>query len=234
MSISSNRDDPLTIQLRFISVISTSIISTLFLMLILPDENVFFQLGFYLPNISSLWKYLFEPLLLTTILFLGPITHNMLMLTKYKTSNLIKSKYNLITLRNYIVAPLTEEYIFRGVIFAILTPCISNAGIIILISSLLFGISHSHHYFFQSYMNMEINPIAAIEQMTFTTIFGCYASLLYLRTKFIFTPILVHSFCNLMEFPDFATLFSSKFWSVITVTGLCIWIYYLILFSIEL
>ena len=94
MSISSNRDDPLTIQLRFISVISTSIISTLFLMLILPDENVFFQLGFYLPNISLLWNYLFEPLLLTTVLFLGPITHNMFMLTKHKTSNLIKSKYN--------------------------------------------------------------------------------------------------------------------------------------------
>lgn len=41
-------------------------------------------------------------------------------------------------------------------------------------------------------------------QFVYTTIFGWYASYLFLRTGSLIPPILCHSFCNIMGFPDFS------------------------------
>ncbi len=191
--------------------------------LILPKSNLFIQI---------IWDCISKPLILTSVLFMGPIG---LYLTELKgllrfNYHYMKHSMNLIVVRNYIIAPITEEFIFRGVLSAILLNCWS-IGWTITISSLMFGFAHSHHFLSQRYLNSDmrrVNAIAALEQMTYTTLFGMYASLLYLKTRFLFTPIIVHSYCNLMGLPDFESIFSSRFAICLTLFGFILWIFGLI------
>ena len=39
-------------------------------------------------------------------------------------------------------------------------------------------------------------------QFTYTTIFGWFETLVFLRTRSLLAPVLVHSFCNWMGVPD--------------------------------
>lgn len=41
-------------------------------------------------------------------------------------------------------------------------------------------------------------------QFVYTTLFGWYASYLFLKTGHLAPPVLSHSFCNIMGFPDFS------------------------------
>ncbi len=182
--------------------------------------------------IQIIWDCISMPLILTSVLFMGPIG---LYLTQLKgllkfNYHYVKHSMNLIVVRNYIIAPITEEFIFRGVLSAILLNCWS-LGWTITISSVMFGFAHSHHFLSQRYLNSDIrrvNAIAALEQMTYTTLFGMYASLLYLKTRFLLTPIIVHSYCNLMGLPDFESIFSSRFAICLTLIGFILWIFGLI------
>lgn len=52
------------------------------------------------------------------------------------------------------------------------------------------------------FLLLSISPDTAIVfQLTYTTIFGCYTSYLFLRTSSIYPPISAHMFCNTMRFP---------------------------------
>jgi prenyl protein peptidase len=44
---------------------------------------------------------------------------------------------------------------------------------------------------------------SSLFQFVYTTIFGWYASYLFLRLESLWPPVFVHSFCNIMGFPDF-------------------------------
>lgn len=109
--------------------------------------------------------------------------------------------YNISTEINYLqiicnvilivfLAPILEELIFRGVILNRLFKWF-NTTISIIISSMLFGISHN-------------DIIGAF-------IFGICMCILYLKTKNILVPIYVH-FCNnfISELPEIFSLFSSN------------------------
>lgn len=78
-----------------------------------------------------------------------------------------------------IVAPITEEFLFRGII---LNRWIKKWGLVqgLITSSLLFGFLH-------------INPIGL-------SMFGLIMGLLYLQTKELWTPILCHALNNLIVF----------------------------------
>ena len=162
------------------------------------------------------------PLLQTCLLFIGPVFVSLSQSIDLNLNNL-KNSMNLIVVRNYIVAPITEEFIFRAVLSAVLLDCWSIRATL-LISSLEFGFAHSHHYIFETNPLRRVSGWAAFEQMVYTSIFGMYASLLYFRSRLIVTPILVHSFCNLMGLPDIQTINSSRFSLILTFFGLFSWI----------
>ncbi|CAG2161031.1 unnamed protein product [Oppiella nova] len=131
-----------------------------------------------------------------------------------------------LVIRNYMIAPITEELIFRGVLSTLLVKCWSLRSTLIM-SSLLFGFSHSHHYIFEINDMRRVtarNYGPALEQMTYTTLFGMYASVVYFKSRLIISPILVHSFCNLMGFPDLGAITSSKHTFALTLTGFLLWL----------
>jgi len=48
-----------------------------------------------------------------------------------------------------------------------------------------------------------ITILVTFVQFTYTTLFGWYASYLFITTKTIWAPIAAHTFCNVMGLPRF-------------------------------
>jgi len=147
--------------------------------------------------------------LLTWMLYLGPhfekiVVEKQLQGFREKT---VESLYSWQGYRTYIAAPITEEVIFRSVLVPIHLLAKVSPGKIVFLTPLYFGIAHIHHaYEFKlTRPDVPFFPvlIRSLFQFGYTTIFGWYASFLYLRTGSLYGCILVHTFCNLYGLPRF-------------------------------
>jgi prenyl protein peptidase len=72
---------------------------------------------------------------------------------------------------------------------------------------IIFGLAHVHH-FYEFRITHPHTPIIAavlrsVFQLAYTTLFGAYATFLYLRTGSLLAVIFVHAFCNWMGLPRF-------------------------------
>lgn len=105
--------------------------------------------------------------------------------------------------RNLVVAPLSEELIFRSCILPLLLQCFSPHKAVLL-STLIFGLAHFHHLVEQQRIGMPLKRAILIScfQFVYTMIFGAYAAVLFVRTGHFMAPVMAHSFCNFMGFPD--------------------------------
>ncbi|CAH3128465.1 unnamed protein product [Pocillopora meandrina] len=228
------RDHPKTIKQRFRSVFVISLLAPLYVWL-WADRSLDY-------NGISLWKYMgihsenifiaiLFPLVLTLILFLGPIIllyfsgdpGNVKGFLEYPSSWV-----NAINLRNYLVAPLTEELVYRACLVPLLVPGFGNA-MPIFISPLFFGVAHIHHVIerLQQGENPKDVWSTAIFQFGYTTVFGGYTAFLFLRTGHLIGPVLCHSFCNFMGFPPLDQVPSSKYPRIISasfVAGLVVFL----------
>lgn len=223
------------------------------------EASLLASLGISLQNPIS---QLFKPLLLTVVLFAGPIAAhladgNQKLFYHYFIKSVQNGKHDevvqngstphqnghasheattfpnliimpprpasILLIRNYLVAPLTEEFMFRGIILALLDPYWSRSGAA-LISSLLFGICHSHHYAVHRWiipLQPEVSFAQAALQCSYTAVFGLYVSWLYysFSGRSLLAAIVIHSLCNLIGFPDLDRLFTHKLLCPITVGG---------------
>ena len=103
--------------------------------------------------------------------------------------------------------PVTEEIAFRSSILSLhlITPH-PTATTLIFATPLYFGLAHFHHFYEFTLQNPDsklIGLVRSVVQFTYTTLFGWYASWLYLRFGSLWVAILAHSFCNLMGVPTF-------------------------------
>lgn len=77
----------------------------------------------------------------------------------------------------------------------------------IFLTPIVFGLAHVHHFYEFRITHPHTPVVGAVLrsalQFTYTTLFGGYATFLYLRTGSLLSVILVHSFCNWMGFPRF-------------------------------
>jgi prenyl protein peptidase len=108
-------------------------------------------------------------------------------------------------IRDLLVAPLTEEVIFRGcmvypLLLSGLTPLHTS-----LVAPLFFGTAHFHHALLKYKQGMPIRNVAMLTtfQFAYTLLFGAYATVAFIQTGSIPAITLSHSFCNLMGLPDF-------------------------------
>ncbi len=112
----------------------------------------------------------------------------------YPPSSLFIPCFSLISLRNYVLAPLLEEVFFRA-----LLPCSP------LFSSLLFALSHAHE---------DFDPV----QIVYTLAFG--AMMAQLARTGILGAVLAHALCNLGGLPEFDKTFLIKG----SVWGCAVWV----------
>ncbi|CAL5094409.1 unnamed protein product [Urochloa decumbens] len=86
--------------------------------------------------------------------------------------------------RNYVVAPFTEELVFRACMIPLLLCGGFKMSTIIFLSPVFFSLG---------------------VQLGYTVIFGWYAAFLFIRTGNLLSPIVAHVFCNMMGLPVFSS-----------------------------
>ncbi|ORY31997.1 hypothetical protein BCR39DRAFT_525125 [Naematelia encephala] len=114
------------------------------------------------------------------------------------------AEFGPVEIRNYVVGPLTEELVFRS---SIISACILahlSPSSLVFGTPLWFGIAHFHHAY-EAWKRggrtteVLIQAVAtSLFQLTYTTLFGWFASYLFIRTGSVLPPLASHIFCNFM------------------------------------
>ncbi|XP_001496946.2 CAAX prenyl protease 2 isoform X1 [Equus przewalskii] len=209
------RDHPAVIKRRFTSVLVVSSLSPLCVLLwreltgIQPGTSLLTLMGF---RLEGIFPAALLPLLLTMILFLGPLMQLSMDCPCDLTDGLkvvlaprswARCLTDMRWLRNQVIAPLTEELVFRACMLPMLAPC-TGLGPAVFTCPLFFGVAHFHHIFEQlRFRQSSVGSIflSAAFQFSYTAVFGAYTAFLFIRTGHLIGPVLCHSFCNYMGFP---------------------------------
>jgi prenyl protein peptidase len=76
---------------------------------------------------------------------------------------------------------------------------------IIYLSPSVFGLAHLHHFYEFRITNPRVPLAAAVArsvfQLAYTSLFGMYATFIFIRTGSLPAVILIHTFCNYMGLP---------------------------------
>ncbi|TRY57578.1 hypothetical protein DNTS_023505 [Danionella cerebrum] len=213
-------DHPNTIKRRFTSVLCVSAVSPLIvfewthLMKVKPGPPLWTLLGI---RLEGLVPATLLPFALIMVLFLGPLTQMAIesqrglfhdIKASLNSQSLRKSVKDLRWLRNQVVAPLTEEFVFRACMIPMLVPCTGPTAAIF-ISPLFFGVAHFHHIIEQLRFGQDSVfevLISAAFQFAYTSVFGAYTAFIFIRTGHLVGPVLCHSFCNWMGFPPIGSV----------------------------
>ncbi|XP_019270669.1 CAAX prenyl protease 2 isoform X1 [Panthera pardus] len=191
------RDHPAVIKRRFTSVLVVSSLSPLCVLLwreltgIQPGTSLLTLMGF---RLEGIFPAALLPLLLTMILFLGPLMQLSMdcpcdLADGLKVVLAPRSWARCLTdmrwLRNQVIAPLTEELVFRACMLPMLAPC-TGLGPAVFTCPLFFGVAHFHHIFEQlRFRQSSVGSIflSAAFQFSYTAVFGAYTAFLFIRTE---------------------------------------------------
>ncbi|XP_028450355.1 CAAX prenyl protease 2-like [Perca flavescens] len=156
------------------------------------------------------------PLLLTMVFYLGPLVHSAIDnpegFTGELQSALDVQSWRLcvgdaVWLRNQVVAPVTEELVFRGAMLPMLVSCTGPTAAIF-IAPLFFGVAHFHHISEQRRLHKDsisVILLVSVMQFSYTTVFGAFTAFIFMRTGHVVGPMLCHSFCNSQGLPDISS-----------------------------
>jgi len=109
-----------------------------------------------------------------------------------------------IAIRNYFVAPFTEELVFRGCMIPPLLASGMSTAKVSLVAPLFFGIAHIHHALTRISKGERPSSVVLITifQLLYTSLFGSYVSYAFIRSGSILAITFSHSYCNWMGLPD--------------------------------
>lgn len=206
-----NRNQSNVILRRFVAI---SILCLLIYLFLKNHSNTNININDWLgfrTNICSIWKLIFYPMLLTCLLFTGPILQWIVFREWEDLSFNFSFNEKMIFLRNYLVAPFTEEFVFRSSMLCVLYSHVTLFSALFY-SPLFFGLAHFHHMLEHVYRNRCEKPTHRITvfniflmhlfQFSYTYIFGVYSSFLFIRTGHFLPSFLAHSLCNSLGVPD--------------------------------
>lgn len=163
------------------------------------------------------------PLLLSATLFFGPLVdivlrYNVLRAragTRRITLPEIFTNVHYdpwIQLRNIVVAPISEELVFRSLMVPLLVCGGFSVQTVVFGTPVFFGVAHLHHAIGKVRCGVPVRVaiIQVLFQLSYTSIFGAFEVFVLLRTGHFVAVVLCHSFCNIMGFPDVTWLNSEK------------------------
>eukprot|EP00439_Symbiodinium_sp_Y106_P038182 s1304_g4.t1 len=203
-----NRDEEGTIQRRFVSAFFSCLCSALLLRFLAQSVETG-EPGLTFPELLGFRSEFMASacvncVSLTAALFIGPLVqHGFSYLRGYQPFLTTRGGFWVIT-RNLILAPITEEFVFRACLIRLWVGASLPLLMIILCSPLCFALSHTHH--FVEHVRRTRSKKQALLQVLFqvfyTTLFGIYSNFLLIRTGSTIAVILAHTFCNQQGFPD--------------------------------
>ena len=150
-----------------------------------------------------------KALLLTALLFAGPLFEKGIVEGRWRDwiegQPLYESLSSWMGWRNFVAGPITEELLFRSLLVSLHLLTTLSATRVILLTPLYFGIAHIHHFyeFKLTHLHTPLLPalLRSLIQFAYTTVFGWYATFVFLRTGNVVAVILVHTFCNWCGLP---------------------------------
>ncbi|XP_067942281.1 CAAX prenyl protease 2-like [Watersipora subatra] len=207
-STKEGRNHPMTIKIRFLAVTTSCVLATPFLYLLSNSD----------PKGHTLWEWLglrsrglvlggTLPLLLTMILFCGPLVqrYDAGVFEIYRDMNYWKTSLsNIYWIRNHIMGPVSEEFLFRACLMPLMVPTFGWKAAVCF-CPIFFGLAHFHHMLQKiQFEGLEFKTafFQSAFQFCYTTTFGAYCAYIFVRTGHLLGPILCHSFCNHMGLPD--------------------------------
>ncbi|KAH7671397.1 prenyl protein peptidase protein [Dioscorea alata] len=216
---------------RFACAVVSSLISLVFSSFLLGVGD-FMELPVIL-NVYGIrsdhaWQAVVFPLLLTGLLYTGSfVSRSLLFIHAWKGSRdglsfgaclcgiverciqgACSSASDVLAWRNYVVAPITEELVFRACMIPLLLCGGLTAYSITFFSPIFFSLAHLNHFlelYYQQRYNFWKAFLIVGNQLGYTIIFGWYASFLFIRTGNVVAPIVAHIFCNMMGLPVFSS-----------------------------
>jgi len=198
-----SRDHYLTVRWRIYAIITVCILSfILFYFLLLLQDGISFVGYLDLLGIRSrgLIPGTACPCVLVLMLYTGYIVQ---WLTESGWRHHSLSRTDLM-LRDYLVAPFSEEFIFRGCMLAVL--CLAMEPYqAIFVPPVLFGLAHLHHLmeWYRGRLLVTFAQACAttLLQITYTSLFGLFSAFVFVRTRHLLGVVLAHSICNLLGLP---------------------------------
>ncbi|CAA7400217.1 unnamed protein product [Spirodela intermedia] len=211
---------------RFICVAIASLISMLACAILLglwgfdPAPSIF---GIFGIRLDHLWRAVFIPTLLTSLVYTGSLVSKVVIFFQSPVEAETSSRWSLMEItgrqildsilnvgsnmlfwRSFLVAPVTEEIVFRACMIPLLLCGGFKTLSIIFFSPIFFSLAHLNHflelYCQRGYSFLRASMVVGL-QLGYTVIFGGYASFLFLRTGNLICPIMAHVFCNMMGLP---------------------------------
>ncbi|XP_013625854.1 PREDICTED: CAAX prenyl protease 2 [Brassica oleracea var. oleracea] len=211
---------------RFVCAAISTVVSLVFTAYILPIKSweASVILGVFGIRTDHLWQGVVYPLLLTSLIYAGSLVLNLLLLLESckengggcsfftKVRSFVQAIPACITTcasgvyfwRNLVVAPLTEELVFRACMIPLLLCAGFRIYYAIFLCPILFSLAHLNHfremYIRQNRSYIKASLIVGL-QLGYTVVFGAYASFLFIRTGHLAAPLFAHIFCNYMGLP---------------------------------
>ncbi|XP_051130680.1 CAAX prenyl protease 2 isoform X2 [Andrographis paniculata] len=169
---------------RFACAAISSVVSLLFCSLILPMNRAeaLDLFGVYGVRIDHIWEAMVYPLSLTSLMYAGSFVLRLLSIIQESTECLnddgslylvyVKNTFmdfiewlvsvssSVSAWRNYVVAPLTEELVFRACMIPLLLCGGFSAYTVILLCPIFFSLAHLNH-FFEVYLQQKGNLLKA-------------------------------------------------------------------------
>ena len=158
-------------------------------------------------------------LALVYVLFIGPLFKSLIAEGEWRSITPSTLKAELIDswtgYRNIIVAPLSEELVFRSLVISLYLLAKVSPARIVFTTPLIFGMAHLHHLAAnirgRTPPGRKSPPLVvwlqciavSLFQFAYTSLFGFFAAFALLRTGNFYAVVLVHSYCNWMGVPQF-------------------------------
>ncbi|XXQ37745.1 Farnesylated proteins-converting enzyme 2 [Plasmodiophora brassicae] len=220
-----SRDHPDVVVRRIVSVSVVSSLAPLALLACAshqdgsPPFSAWMGLPFTTSSPLSWLAAVTLPLAVTASLFLGPIVQESLEYQSLQSwaavgiATLWAPSQRLLRVRNLIVGPFCEEWVFRATMCSLMYGTGWSLTPMVLVPPVLFGLAHVHHLIDMVRsrgMSLAQGTAAVVVQLTYTTAFGVYACFIFIRTGHFISCFLCHAFCNLMGFPDLSWVSDEK------------------------
>ncbi|KYK61909.1 putative CAAX prenyl protease 2 [Drechmeria coniospora] len=208
-SANRSRDAPEAIRARIRSVsVSTALCSLVTLLVLVRSgsiDSALHRMGYWPLGLTEAAK----ALLLTGLLFAGPLYECLLVdgvWTQWLRLEPLRQVWaEWPPWRNMVAGPVTEECLFRSAAVPLLLLAGTTVRDIVFYSPLIFGLAHLHH-FYEFRITHPQTPLAvaiarSVLQLMYTSIFGAYATFIFLRTGSLLAAISIHTLCNCMGLP---------------------------------
>ncbi len=211
------RDHPITVRRRIVAVSILTAMSPVFLWLLADTLSV--DVPGLLETIgirhSNLLFAIGYPLALVSLLYLGPLVQRITDVSSEEMGIIasLRGERVDILLRNFVVAPIAEELVFRSCMVPLLLPHLGH-GWTVLLCPLFFGLAHIHHMFEHVKAGSVSLPQALLNvliQTTYTSLFGMFSAHLFLQTGHVTSAIVAHAFCNVLGLPEVHALPHHKY-----------------------